>query len=88
MDINDLHDLRDGASPRRHPAFNPFVHLSVDTPLMRMLFSITRPGGIHDPKPANKRVVRKKVVRASTLPAGSMVAYAKERSATPKPKPS
>ena len=85
MDINDLHDLRDGASPRRHRAFNPFIHLSPETPLMRMLFAITRPGGIHDPKPANKRVVRKKVVRAATLPSGSMVAYSKERSAKPKP---
>jgi len=79
MDINDLHDLRDGSSPRRHRTFNPFIHLSPDTPLMRMLFSITRPGGIHDAKPANKRVVRKKVVRAATMPAGSMVSYSKER---------
>jgi hypothetical protein len=79
MDINDLHDLRDGASPKRHRTFNPFIHLSTETPLMRMLFSITRPGGIHDHKPAHKRVVRQKVVRASTLPAGSMVAYSKER---------
>jgi hypothetical protein len=85
MDINDLHALRDGASPRRHRAFNPFIHLSTETPLMRMLFSITRPGGIHDPKPANKRVVRKNVVRAATLPSGSMVEYAKERPHEPNP---
>jgi hypothetical protein len=52
---------------------------------MRMLFSITRPGGIHDPKPANKRVVRRKVVRAATLPSGAMVKYAKERTHEPKP---
>jgi len=31
MDINDLHDLRDGQSPRRRHAFNPFIHLSTDT---------------------------------------------------------
>ena len=73
MDINDLHDLRDGASPRRQRTFNPFIHLSVDSPLMRMLFQITRPGGVHDIKPAHKRVVRKKVVRTGTLPGGSMV---------------
>jgi hypothetical protein len=79
MDINDLHDLRDGASVRPRRMFNPYIHLSTDTPLMRMLFSITRPGGIHDIKPAHKRVVRKKIVRATTLPAGSMVAYSKER---------
>jgi hypothetical protein len=79
MDINDLHDLRDGASPRRRRTFNPFIHLSTETPLMRMLFSITRPGGIHDHKPGHKRVVRNKLVRASTLPAGSMVSYSKER---------
>jgi hypothetical protein len=84
MDINDLHDLRDGASPRRRPAFNPFIHLATDTPLMRMLFSITRPGGIHGAKPANKRVVRQKIVRAATLPGGSMVKYGKERSHPPK----
>jgi hypothetical protein len=83
MDINDLHDLRDGTSPRRRRAFNPYIHLSTDTPLMRMLFSITRPGGIHDPKPANKRVVRQKVVRATTFPSGSMVKYAKERQNNP-----
>ena len=78
MDINDLHDLRDGAAPSRHPRFNAFIHLSPDTPLMRMLFSITRPGS-PAVKASTKRVVRKKVVRAATLPAGSMVAYNKER---------
>jgi hypothetical protein len=87
MDINDLHDLRDGASARRRRTFNPFVHLSTDTPLMRMLFSITRPGGINDHQPAHKRVARKKVVRAATLPAGSMVSYSKERIEKLKPKP-
>jgi hypothetical protein len=79
MDINDLHDLRDGASTRRRRMFNPYIHISTDTPLMRMLFSITRPPGADDAKPAHKRVVRKKVVRAAKLPAGSMVAYSKER---------
>lgn len=87
MDINDLHDVRDGASPRRHPKFNPFIHLNPETPLMRMLFAITRPGGIHDVKLAHKRVVRKKVVRAATLPTGSMVSYSKERNVVPNPKP-
>jgi hypothetical protein len=67
--------------------FNPFIHLSPDTPLMKMLFSITRPAGVHDHKPAHKRVVRKKVVRATTLPAGSMVSYSKERIEKLKPKP-
>jgi hypothetical protein len=85
MDINDLHDLRDGASPRRHRAFNPFIHLSPEAPLMRLLFSITRPG--HDAKLANKRVARKKVVHAAKLPAGSMVAYSKERIERIKPNP-
>jgi hypothetical protein len=86
MDINDLHDLRDGASSRRHRAFNPFIHLSPETPLMRLLFSITRPGG-NDAKLANKRVARKKVVHAAKLPAGSMVAYSKERIERIKPNP-
>jgi hypothetical protein len=86
MDINDLHDLRDGASPRVRRTFNPFIHLSTDTPLMRMLFTITRPGGMNDVKPAHKRVVRKKVVRAAKLPAGSMVSYSSERFDKPKPK--
>ena len=86
MDINDLHDLRDGASPRRHRTFNPFIHLSTDAPLMRMLFSITRPGSsIHDIKPAAKHVVRKRVVKAAKLPSGSMVSYSKERPHEPKP---
>lgn len=68
MDINDLHDLRDGTSPRRHRTFNPFIHLSPDAPLMRLLFTITRPGGVRDPKPVNKLVVSKKVVRAAKRP--------------------
>jgi hypothetical protein len=78
MDINDLHALRDGVSTRRQRRFNPFIHLSTDSPLMRMLFSITRPAGA-EVKASTKRVVRKKVVKAATLPAGSMVAYNKER---------
>jgi hypothetical protein len=87
MDIHDLHGLRDGASPRRLRRFNPFIHLSTDTPLMRMLFSITRPAG-PEVKTAAKRVVRKKIVKAATLPSGSMVAYNKERGYDkPKPKP-
>jgi hypothetical protein len=85
MDINDLHALRDGESPRRHRRFNPFIHISTETPLMRMLFSITRPVEAGGVKPAAKRVVRKKIVKASTLPAGSMVAYNKERSHDKKP---
>lgn len=85
MDIHDLHDVRDGAGPRRQRVFNPFIHLSVDTPLMRLLFSITRPTGSQQPRPANKHVARKKVVRATSFPAGSMVAYSKERGEKPKP---
>jgi hypothetical protein len=86
MDINDLHDLRDGASVRRRRIYNPFIHLSTDTPLMRMLFTITRPSNLEDIKPAHKRVVRKKIVRAAKLPAGSMVSYNAERPHD-KPKP-
>jgi hypothetical protein len=86
MDVNDLHALRDGASVRRRRTFNPFIHLATDTPLMQMLFSITRPGGAHEHVAAHKRVVRKKVVKASTLPAGSMVSYSKERIEKLKPK--
>jgi hypothetical protein len=83
MDINDLHDLRDGASPRKHRRFNPFIHIQTDTPLMRMLFSITRPPSL-DTKATVKRVVRKKIVKAAASPAGSMVKYNKER---PRDKP-
>jgi len=85
MDVNDLHDLRDGASVRRRRTFNPFIHLSPEAPLMLMLFSITRPGGTLDHEVAHNRVVRKKVVRAATLPAGSMVSYSKERTEKLKP---
>lgn len=87
MDINDLHGVRDGAAPSRHRTFNPFIHLDPESPLMRMLFAITRPGGAHTVKPANKRVVRKKVVYAAPRPSGSMVSYAKERNVKPNPKP-
>jgi hypothetical protein len=86
MDVNDLHGLRDGISTRRQRRFNPFIHLSTDTPLMRMLFSITRPAG-PEVKATTKRVLRKKVVKGTTLPGGSMVAYNKERTYDrPKPK--
>jgi len=71
----------------KDPLHFNYVHLSTDTPLMRMLFSITRPGGINDHQPAHKQVARKKVVRAATLPAGSMVSYSKERIEKLKPKP-
>ena len=96
MDINDLHDLRDGASPRRRRQFNPFIHLSTETPLMRMLFSITRPGAAaKEHHLANKRVAsRKKIIHAAGSaaaapppPSGSMVSYAKERHTIPNPKP-
>jgi hypothetical protein len=86
MDVNDLHALRDGASTRRRRTFNPFIHLSNDTPLMQMLFSITRPAGVNEHHPAHKRVARKKIVKASTLPSGSMVSYSKERIEKLKPK--
>jgi hypothetical protein len=46
---------------------------------MRMLFAITRPPGADGIKPAHKHVARKKIVRATKLPTGSMVAYSKER---------
>jgi hypothetical protein len=86
MDIHALHGLRDGVSTRRVRRFNPFIHLSTDTPLMRMLFSITRPAG-PEVKASAKHAVRKKVVKATTLPSGSMVAYNKERTYDrPKPK--
>ncbi len=86
MDVNDLHDLRDGASVRKRRRFNPFIHLSTETRLMQMLFSITRPAGAQEQNAAHKRVVRKKIVKASTLPAGSMVSYSKERIDKLKPK--
>ena len=80
MDVSDLHDIRDGTSPRRHRAFNPFVHLSPDSPLMRVLFSITRPTRPAPKLAAPARPVRKRVVRrTATIPGASMVAYAKER---------
>lgn len=85
MDINDLHAVRDGGSPRRRRTFNPFIHLSPDTPLMRVLFAITRPSNFKETKPAKHHIVRKKVVRATHLPGGSMVAYAKERRNLEKP---
>jgi len=74
MDINDLHDLRDGASPRRHRTFNPFIHIAVDSPLMQMLFTITRPGTAHANRPERKRVVRKKVVHSGG-PTSAMVEW-------------
>jgi hypothetical protein len=80
MDINDLHDLRDGKTVRRRRTFNPFIHISHDTPLMRMLYNITRPA--QDPGELKKPLVlaaKKKIAAATTRPGGSMVSYTKER---------
>ena len=79
MDINDLHAVRDGKSIRRHRAYNPYIHLFPNSPMMRLLFSITRPDGVNVKivKPPMK-AVKPKIVRAAK-PAGSMVSYAKER---------
>jgi hypothetical protein len=79
MNIYHLHEIRDGKSIRRRKAYNPYIHLSDNTPMMQMLFSITRPAGVNQPtyKPPVKP---KKIVKGvATLPAGSMVKYTKER---------
>jgi hypothetical protein len=80
MDINDLHDLRDGKSIRKRRAFNPFIHVDVNRPLMRMLFNITRPP--EDPNLTKlKKTVKKQIFAAKPKPAtagGSMVSYRKE----------
>jgi len=81
MDINDLHDLRDGKSVRRRRAYNPFIHLQHDAPMMRLLFSITRPAE-NAPlvkKKAVMRAVVKRAAAATAKPGGSMVSYTKER---------
>ena len=80
MNVQHLHDLRDGKSIRRKRKFNPFVHISVDTPLMQMLFNITRPPA--DEIPKKKGIVlatKKKVAPTTPTAGGSMVAYKKER---------
>jgi hypothetical protein len=80
MNVQHLHDLRDGKSIRRRRAFNPYIHLSTNTALMQMLFNITRPV-----TPENKvlkplvRAARNKIVKPAQASGGSMVAYAKER---------
>ena len=80
MNVQHLHDLRDGKSIQRRRRFNPFVHIAIDTPLMQMLFNITRPPV---DKPAFKKgialAVKKNVVATTTQAGGSMVAYKKER---------
>jgi hypothetical protein len=80
MNVQHLHDLRDGKSVRRRRAFNPFVHISIDTPLMQMLFNITRPP---QDKPAVKKGIvlatKRKVAPTTPTAGGSMVAYKKER---------
>jgi hypothetical protein len=79
MNVQHLHDLRDGKSPVRR-RYNPYIHLSPNTALMQMLFNITRPV-----VPENKvlkpliRAARKKIVKAAQKPGGSMVSYSKER---------
>ncbi len=80
MDINDLHSVRDGNTVRRRRAFTPFIHISHNTPLMKMLYNITRPP--QDPVLLKKPLVRaakKKIAAGTTKPGGSMVSYAKER---------
>jgi hypothetical protein len=56
MNILDLHEIRDGIlgeSKRLRRAFNPFIHLSEDEPLMRVLYTITR----SVPKNATKKAL-------------------------------
>jgi hypothetical protein len=46
MNILDLHELRDGifgSSKRLGRSFNPFIHVNEDAPLIRALYTITRP---------------------------------------------
>jgi hypothetical protein len=80
MNVQHLHDLRDGKSLRRRRSYNPYIHLSPNTALMQMLFNITRPV-----TPDNQvlkpliRAAKKKIVKAAKSPGGSMVSYSKER---------
>lgn len=80
MNVQHLHDLRDGISARRKRAFNPFVHISIDTPLMQMLFNITRPPqDTIEPKNGIVLAIRKKVAPTTPTAGGSMANYKKER---------
>ena len=80
MDINALHALRDGKTVRRRRAFSPFIHISHETPLMSMLYNITRPPQDADaPKKPLVRAAKQKIAATTTKPGGSMVAYSKER---------
>jgi hypothetical protein len=66
MNILDLHEIRDGvlgASARLRRGFSPWIHLSEDAPLMRVLYSITRPanGRVLKPKRAEVRNISRRV---------------------------
>jgi hypothetical protein len=88
MNIFDLHDLRDGVSGltrRVTRSFSPFIHLSEDDPLIRALYSITRPAMRERElkAPPVKHYVTKPIARpAGIKSAGSMVSYTKERKTT------
>jgi hypothetical protein len=80
MNVQHLHDIRDGKPIRRRRAYNPYIHLSPHTPLMQMLYNITRPVTPENAvlKPL-VRAAKKKIVKAAQAAGGSMVSYAKER---------
>jgi hypothetical protein len=80
MNVQHLHDLRDGKSIRRRRAYNPYIHLSPNTTLMQMLFNITRPvAPEHKVAKPLVRAAKQKIVKAAQTAGGSMVSYAKER---------
>jgi hypothetical protein len=85
MNILDLHDLRDGISGlarRVSRGFNPFIHISEDDPLMRVLYSITRPALRERERnaPPVKHYLSGPIARPAGInPTGSMVSYNKER---------
>lgn len=79
MDLHHLHELRDGKAAPKRRAFNSFIHVATDTPMMRVLFNITRPANdVPETKTPIVRAAKKKIAAATKM-GGSMVSYTKER---------
>jgi hypothetical protein len=90
MNILDLHELRDGVSGAAHRlrrGFNPWIHLSEDDPLMRVLYSITRPmnGRVLKPKRAEVRNTSRRVFQTGRNAEAAPAAAAEAEQGAKKP---
>lgn len=87
MTMFSLHDIRSQAAgaSKLHKELNPFIHVTTNEPLVRILYTITRPtarvkrGKIVAPPPTAPTVPSKARLSGSVVPQKAMVSYRRER---------